>query len=78
MTILVGGDLQATPNEEDERSHYTTLSQFCLESGQKHITPKDTHTYIPTKTSMDHWLLRQPTKTTHYTNLKTTITTHVP
>jgi len=49
MTILMGGNLQATLNEEDERSHYTTLSQFCLESRLKHITPKDTHTYIPAK-----------------------------
>ena len=78
VTTLMGGNLQVTPNEEDERSYNATLSQFCQESGLKHITPKDTHTYIPAQTSLDHWLLRQPTTTTHYTNINTKITTHTP
>jgi hypothetical protein len=36
------------------------------------------HTYIPARTSIDHWLLKQPNTTTHYTNTNTKITTHTP
>jgi hypothetical protein len=59
-TTLMGGDLQATPTEEDERSYNAPLNQFCKESGLAHITPSDIHIYIPAKTSIDHWLMRQP------------------
>ena len=36
------------------------------------------HTYIPANTCIDHWLLRHPNTTTHYTKLNTKITTHIP
>jgi len=78
VTTLIGGDLQATPTKVDERSYPAPLNQFCQQSGLKHITPKNIHTYIPAKTAKDHWLLRQPTTTTHYTNINTEIITHVP
>jgi len=29
VTTLMGGDLQATPTEEDERSYHAQLNQFC-------------------------------------------------
>jgi hypothetical protein len=78
MTTLMGGDLQATPSVGDERSYHPSLHNFCIETGLQHITPSDLHTYIPARTSIDHWLLRQPNTTTHYTNTNTTITTHIP
>jgi hypothetical protein len=49
VTPLMGGDLQATPTEEDERSYHAPLNQFCKESGLAHITPSYIHTYIPVK-----------------------------
>jgi len=65
--ILVGGDFQATPAYENERSHYPPLARICNTTGLTHLTPKDTYTYIPTEPHIDHWLLRQPTDTQHYT-----------
>ena len=44
----------------------------------KHITQKEIYTYIPAKTLIDHWLLKQLTTTIHYTNINTKITTHTP
>ena len=72
----MGGDLQATPAQEDERSHYPPLTRFCDTTGLTHLNPKDTYTYIPAKTHLDHWLLRQPTDTLHYTPHNTKITTY--
>jgi hypothetical protein len=74
----MGGDLQATPSKGDERSYHAPLHHFCIELGLQHTTPCNIHTYIPARTSIDHWLLRQPNTTTHYTNTNTTITTHNP
>jgi hypothetical protein len=31
VTTLMGGDLQATPTEEDIRSYHAPLNQFCKE-----------------------------------------------
>jgi hypothetical protein len=45
--IHMGGDLQATPAQEDERSHYPPLARFCDTTGLTHLKPKDTYTYIP-------------------------------
>ncbi len=78
VTTSMGGDLQATPTEEDERSYHAPLNQFCKESGLQHVIPSDIHTYIPAKTSIDHWLMRQPNITTHYTNINAKVTTHTP
>jgi len=78
VTTLMGGDFQATPIEGDERSYHAPLNHFCKKSGLQHITPSDIRTYIPAKISMDHWLLRQPNTTTHYTKIYTKITTHTP
>ncbi len=78
VTTLMGGDLQATPTKEDEISYHAPLNQFCKETGLTHITPSEIHTYIPAKTSINHWLIRQPHITTHYTNINTKITTHAP
>jgi hypothetical protein len=78
VTALMGGDLQATPSKGDERSHHAPLHNFCTESGLQHITPCEIHTYIPARTSIDHWLLKQPNTTTHYTNTNIRITTHTP
>ncbi len=49
MTILMGGDLQATPEKKNERSYYPPLSHFCETSGLTQVTPKDTYTFIPAK-----------------------------
>jgi len=49
VTTLMGGDLQANPTEGDKRSYYAPINRFYQESGLKHITPKDTYTYIPAK-----------------------------
>ena len=57
VTILMGGDLQATPWEVDTRSHYAPLRQFCEKSGLNLTTPTDTHTFIPAKKYIDHWIL---------------------
>jgi hypothetical protein len=74
----MGEDLQATPMEGDERSYHAPLNQFCQESGFK-INNPERHAHIhPIKKTIDHWLLRQPTITTHYTNIHTKITTHIP
>ena len=78
VTTLMGGDLQATPTEGNERSYHAPLNQFCKATRLNHITPKDIHTYIPAKTSIDHWLLRHPNTTPHYTSINTKITTHTP
>jgi len=78
VTTLMGGDLQATPTEEDERSYHAPLNQFCKESGLTRITPSDIHTYIPAKTPIEHWLMRQTHTTTHYTKINTKITIHTP
>ena len=72
----MGGDLQATPAQENERSHYPPLTHFCDTTSLTHLTPKDTYTYIPFQTHIDHWLLRQPIHTHHYTPHNTHITTH--
>ena len=66
-TILIGGDLQASPLEEPTRSHYAPLRKLCDETGLNHLTPTDLHTSIPAKTHLDHWLLRHTIKTAHYT-----------
>jgi hypothetical protein len=76
VTALMSGDLQSTPTEEDKRSYHVPLNHFCKESGLIHITPSDIYTYIPAKTSIDHWLMRQPNATTHYTKINTKISTH--
>jgi hypothetical protein len=49
VTTIMGGDLQATPSSGEIRSYHEPINQFCQESGLKHITPKDIHTYIPAK-----------------------------
>jgi hypothetical protein len=33
VTTLMGGNLQATPTEKDERSNHVPLHHFCKESG---------------------------------------------
>jgi hypothetical protein len=76
--ILMGGDLQASPAQEDERSHYPPLTRFCDTTGLTHLNPRDTYTYIPARTHIDHWLLRQPTATRPYTPHNTKITTYTP
>jgi len=44
-----------------------------------HISAKNWGTTTPPrKTVIDHWLIRQPTTTTLYTDLDTRITTHTP
>jgi hypothetical protein len=79
VTTLMGGDLKALPTKGDERSYHAPPNQFCKELRLKHGTPnKDIHTYIPAKTPIDHWLLRQPNTATHYTQINTKITTHSP
>jgi hypothetical protein len=78
VTTLMAGDLQATPTEGDERSYHAPLNHFCKELGLKHLTPSDIYTYILAKSSIDHWLLRHPNTTTHYTKINTKITTHTP
>jgi hypothetical protein len=60
MTTILGGGLQATPTEKDQRSYRAPLHHFCIETRLQHITPGDIHTYIPARTYIDHWLLRQP------------------
>ena len=55
----MGGDLQATPALQNERSHNPPLTHFCDTTGLTHLNPNDTYTYIPAKTHLDHWLLRQ-------------------
>jgi hypothetical protein len=53
-TILMGGDLQATPWEGDTRSHYAPLRRLHEESGLEHFSRNNIHTFIPTKTPLDH------------------------
>jgi hypothetical protein len=77
-TILMEGDLQATSAKEDERSHYPPLTRLCDITGLTHLNPKDTYTYIPARTHVDHWLLRQSTNTQPYTPHNTKITTYTP
>jgi len=73
----MGVDLQATPAKENVRSYYPPLNQFCETSGLTEVTPTDTYTFIPAKTHIDHWLLRQLLTTQHYTphNIKVTTNT---
>ncbi len=74
MTILMGGDLQTTSHNEDQRSYYPPLSDFCTNIHLDNITPKDTYIYIPAKTHLDRWLLTQPhtiNYTTHNINIAT-------
>jgi hypothetical protein len=49
VTTLMGGDIQAIPTEEAERSYYAPLNQFCKETSLTHITPSEIHIYIPVK-----------------------------
>ena len=74
----MGGDLQATPAQENERSHYPPLTRFCDNTGLTHLTSKDTYTYIPAKTRIDHGLLRQPIDAQHYAPHNKKITTYTP
>ncbi len=79
MTIPMGGDFQATPQKDDERSYYPPLNQFCKKTCLSHIT-KDIYTIIPAKTHLDHWLLRHPHTPQRYTinNTHTHTTTYTP
>ena len=70
----MGVGLQATTWEGDTRSHYAPLKQFCKDSGFTHITPTDTHTFIPAKTHLDHWLLRHQSEPALYTTHNTLTT----
>ena len=72
----MGGDLQATPAQKDERSHYSPFTRFCNTTGLTHLNPKDTYTFIPARTHIDHWLLQQPTDTHPYTPHNTNRTTY--
>ena len=36
MTTLLGGDLQSTPTEKDQRSYYAPLHHFCTEKTATH------------------------------------------
>jgi hypothetical protein len=76
--ILMGGDLQASPTKEDDRSHYLPLTRFCDATGLAHLNPKNTYTYMPARTHTDHWLLQQLTNTHPYTPHSTKITAHTP
>ena len=71
--ILMSRDLQATSSQENERLHYPPITHFCDTTAFAHITPKDTFTYIPAKTRIDHWLVRQPIDTQNITRP----TTHI-
>jgi len=53
-TILMGGYLQATPAQENERSYYPPLNRFCETTSLTQLTPKDAYTFIPAKTHIDH------------------------
>jgi hypothetical protein len=44
--ILMGGDLQAMPARQNERSHYPPLTHFCDSTGLTHLNPDNI--YIPT------------------------------
>jgi hypothetical protein len=74
----MGGYFQATPAQENERSHHPPFTTFCKNTDFTHLTPRDLYTYMPAKTHIDHWLLRQPTDTPYYTDQNTSITTHTP
>ncbi len=74
--ILMGGDFQGTPAQENERLHYPPLTHFCHTTTLTHLTRKDIYTYLPAKSHIDHWLLKQPKDILHYTAQHTTITTH--
>jgi hypothetical protein len=78
MTILMGGDLQATPAKESERSYYSPLNLLCEATGLIQVNPKDIYTFIPAKTHIHHWLPRQPLPTQHYTTHDIQTTTHTP
>jgi hypothetical protein len=53
-TMLMGGDLQATHAKENVRSYYPPLNQLCKTTGLTQVNPKDTYTFIPAKTHIDH------------------------
>ena len=53
-TILMVGDLQASPEKENEMSYYPPLNRFCETTGRTQVTPKDTYTFIPAKTHIEH------------------------
>jgi len=53
-TILVGGDLRVTSAQENKRSYYPPLNRFCETTSLTQLTPKDTYTFIPVKTHLDH------------------------
>jgi len=72
----MGGDHQATPAQENERSYYLPLTHFYDTTGLTLLIPKDTYTYIPAKTHIDYWLLRQSIATHHYMTHNTKISTH--
>ncbi len=74
----MGGYLQAISARENERSHYPPLTYFCNTTGLTQLTPKDTYTFIPAKTHIDYWLLRQLITTQHYMPQNTKIATHNP
>jgi len=76
--ILMGGDFQATPEPGNERSHHPTLTTFCKNTDFTHLTPHHLYTYMPAKTHIDHWLLRQPIDISCYTAQNATITTYTP
>ncbi len=76
MTILVGGNLQATPAQEKDRSYYPPLDRFCETTCLRQLTPSDTYTFIPAKTHIDHWILQQPPAIQHYTPHNTNMTTY--
>jgi len=78
MTILMGGDLQATPENMNKRSYFPALHHFCETIGLTQVTPEDTYTFISTNSHIDHWLLRQPTTAQRNMPHNTIITTHTP
>jgi hypothetical protein len=77
-TILMGGDLQATPSKEDVSSYYPPLNHFCETTVLTQVNPMGTYTFIPAKTHMDHWLLHQAQTQQHYTPSNIKVTTHTP
>jgi len=67
-TILMGADLQATHAKENMRLYYLPLNYFCETTGLTQVTPKDTYTFIPAITRIDHW----PPATTNHAILHAT------
>jgi len=64
-TILMGGDLQATPAKKNVRSYYPPRTDSARPPGLHKSSPM-THTpSSQQKTHIDPWLLRQPLTTQH-------------